>query len=94
MGLSLNVQIPESLQQALELAGYSAESLEVEARRALAASLYARRILTLAQAAQLAQMPMREFLPFLASMGLPALNYPPSELNHDVESIRWQIQEE
>jgi hypothetical protein len=41
MGLSLNVQIPESLQQALELAGYSAESLGVEARRALAASLYA-----------------------------------------------------
>jgi hypothetical protein len=30
MGLSLNVQIPESLQQALELAGYSAESLGVE----------------------------------------------------------------
>jgi hypothetical protein len=62
MGLSLNVQIPESLQQALELAGYSAESLGVEARRALAASLYARRVLTLTQAAQLAQMPVREFL--------------------------------
>jgi predicted HTH domain antitoxin len=91
MGLFLDVQIPENLQHALELAGYSAESLGVEARQALAASLYARRVLTLTQAAQLAQMPVRELLPFLASLGLPALNYPPSELDHDVESIRWQM---
>jgi predicted HTH domain antitoxin len=94
MSLSLSVQIPESLQSALELAGYSAESLGVEARRALAASLYARRVLTLAQAAHLAEMPIREFIPFLASIGLPAVNYPPEELDRDVESIRWQMQRE
>jgi len=93
MGLSLNVEIPESLKTALELAGYSTETLGIEACRALAASLYARNILTLAQAAQLAQMPLREFIPFLASMGLPAVNYPPGELDHDVESIRWQMQD-
>jgi len=94
MSLSLNVQIPESLRQALELAGYSAESLGVEARRALAASLYARHILTLAQAAHLAEMPIREFIPFLASIGLPAVYYPPEELERDIESIRWQMQQE
>ncbi len=93
MALSLDVQIPEDLKPTLELAGYSPESLGREARRALAAYLYTRHVLTLAQAAQLAEMPIREFIPFLASMGLPVVDYPPDELAHDTESIQWQLLE-
>ncbi|CUU35431.1 MAG: UPF0175 family protein [Fimbriimonadales bacterium] len=93
MALSLDVQIPEHLKTTLELAGYSPETLSREARRTLAAYLYTRNILTLAQAAELADMPVREFIPFLAGMGLPVINYPPDELAHDIESIEWQIQE-
>lgn len=93
MALLLEVEIPEQLKTTLELAGYSAETLEMEARRMLAASLYTRNILSLAQAAQLAAMPIREFIPFLASLRLPTLNYPAGELAHDIESIEWQIHE-
>ena len=84
MDLSLNVQIPESLRQALELAGYSAESLGVEARRALAASLYARRVLTLAQAAHLCRRASETLaLPARATLGTRASRPPcqPREKN-------------
>lgn len=52
MALSLDVQIPEHLKTTLELAGYSPETLSREARRTLAADLYTRNVLTLAQAAE------------------------------------------
>jgi predicted HTH domain antitoxin len=92
MALLLEVEIPEQLKTTLELAGYSPETLEMEARRMPAASLYTRNILSLAQAAQLAALPVREFIPFLASLGLPVFHYPPEELAHDVESIQWQVE--
>ena len=75
----------------LELAGYSAESLGAEARRALAASLYAHRVLTLAQVTHLAEMPACEFIPFLASIGLPAVSYPSGEINYNIIFILLQI---
>ena len=75
----------------LELAGYSAESLGAEARRALAASLYAHRVLTLAQVTHLAEMPACEFIPFLASIGLPAVSYPSGEINYNIIFILLQV---
>lgn len=75
----------------LEIAGYSAETLSVEARRDLAACLYARGTISLGQATELADMPMREFILFLNSLGIPVINYPSDELRHDEESIEWQL---
>ncbi len=75
----------------MEAAGYSADALSQEARRALAALLYAQGKLTLGQAAQLADMPLRVFIPFLASLNLSPLNYSADELENDQESIEWQL---
>jgi len=88
----LEVPILEGLRTTLELAGYSTEALLVEARRALAAVLYKRHILTLAQATELAGMSMHEFIPFLASLGIATLDYPAGELEHDLRSIEEQWQ--
>lgn len=92
VGSQLEVPIPEGLRTTLELAGYSTEALSAEAQRALAAVLYKRHILTLAQAAELAGMSMREFIPFLASLGIATLDYPPDELGHDLRSLEAQLQ--
>jgi len=54
--------------------------------------LYKRHILTLAQAAELAGMSMREFIPFLAFLGIATLDYPPDELGHDLRSLEAQLQ--
>lgn len=93
MNTSVQVTIPESLTTALALAGYTPETLSDEARRALAAFLYKRQTLTLAQAAELAQMTLRDFIPYLALLGIPALNYPPNELEFDEASVEWQLQQ-
>lgn len=93
MGSSLEVPVPETLKNTLELAGYSTETLSAEARRALAAYLYKRHTLSLAQAAELAQQSIREFIVFLASIDIPVLDYPPGELDHDEASIEWQLRQ-
>lgn len=91
--MTIQVCVPESLTATLEAAGYYSDTLELESRLALAAALYARGVLTLGQAAKLAQKPLREFIQYLGSLQIPAIQYPPSEFKHDLESIEWQMSE-
>lgn len=87
----IQIQVPELLRATLEAAGYYDETLRNESQRALAALLYARGVLSLGQAAKLARLPLRDFIHYLGSLQIPAIQYPPSELAHDLESIKWQM---
>lgn len=53
--------------------------------RNLAASLFEAKHLTLAQAAKLAGLSRGEFIDLLATLGIPAVDYPPEDLDQELE---------
>lgn len=62
--------------------------LELGANRHLAVRLYAQRLLTLAQAAKLASLPIEQFLDVLGVSGVNVVDYPAKEVGADLESLR------
>ena len=53
--------------------------------RAMALYLFENGLLTLAQASQLATLSLEEFIELLGEVGIPAVDYPPEELDEEVE---------
>ena len=58
--------------------------LEIGAHRALVLRLFENRRLSLAQAARVARLPPEEFIVLLGQAGIPAVDYPPEELDDEV----------
>lgn len=54
--------------------------------RALALRLFETGLLTLSQAAQLAAIALEEFIELLGAVGISAVDYPPEELDAEVEA--------
>lgn len=67
---------------------FDARLLELGLHRRLAASLYAQKLLTLAESAKLADLPIEQFLGVLAASGVDAVDYPADELSSDLEALR------
>ena len=59
-----------------------------EARMALASKLYERGKLTLGQAAELAGHSKETFMELLADYGVSLIDYPPEELDADIDNAR------
>jgi predicted HTH domain antitoxin len=55
----------------------------------LAAALFARKVLSLEQAAQLAKMSLWDFIPFLAAQGVAVADYDAEEARTELEAARW-----
>lgn len=60
------------------------DSLDHGARRALALHLFENGRLTLTQAAKVAGMITHDFVSLLGEAGIPAVDYPPEELEEDL----------
>lgn len=60
--------------------------LDVGVHRALALRLFEQGHLTLAQAAKVAALNVEDFMELLESGGVPAVNYPPSELDDELRT--------
>lgn len=67
---------------------FDALLLELGAHRHLAVRLYTQRLLTLAQAAKLASLPIEQFLDVLGASGVNVVDYPAKELGPEVEALR------
>ncbi len=67
---------------------FDARLLELGVHRHLAAQLYARQLLTLAQAAKLAGLPIEQFLDILDVSGVDAVDYPAREIGEELEQLR------
>ena len=52
--------------------------------RAMALHLFTSHQLTLAQSAKMADLSLEEFIEFLGSVGVPAVDYPPEELDDEL----------
>ncbi len=59
-----------------------------EAKMALASKQYERGRLSLGQAAKLAGYSKATFMELLAEFNVPVINYPPEELDEDIDNAR------
>ncbi len=59
-----------------------------EARMVIACRLYEKGKLSLGQAAELVGLSKRAFMEILGSFGVSVFNYPPSDLDRDVENAK------
>ena len=57
--------------------------IEVGVHRAMALRLFEQRLMTLVQAARLAATTPEEFVDLLGAAGIPAVDYPPEELDDE-----------
>lgn len=85
----LSTEMPPEIASALQAAGYNSRRLSEEALKHFAEVLYRRQMLSLEQAAQLAQMNLWEFLPFLSEQGIAIADYDAEETNLELETARW-----
>ena len=60
--------------------------LEIGVHRALALRLFEQRHLSLAQSARVAGVPPEEFIVLLGEAGIAAVDYPPQELDDEVQA--------
>jgi predicted HTH domain antitoxin len=89
MKTTLTLELPLELESALRVSGYTSERLRDETRHALAAMLFTRKTLSLGQAAQLADMNLWEFIPFLGEQGIVVTNYDADEAEKEIEAAGW-----
>ncbi len=89
MGMTVTLELPDGVRAALGAAGYTPERLSEEARQQLAARLFARKVLSLGKAAELAGMCIADFIPFLGELGIPYLDYDGEEANREMEAAEW-----
>ena len=54
---------------------------------ALAVRLFAEKVISLGKAAKLARLPIEDFIARLGAMGIPAVDYPPEELDEELDAL-------
>lgn len=86
---TLTIMVPGDVESSLKIAGYNEERLTIEARQSLAASLFSQKVLTLGQAAQLAGMPIWEFIPYLGTKGIAVVDYDKDEIDNEAQMAKW-----
>lgn len=89
MGSVLHRQLPADLEAALQAAGFPPERIAEEALQHFAAILFARKTLSLEQAARLAGTNLWDFIPFLGEQGIPVADYDAEETRQELETSRW-----
>lgn len=94
MSTVLTMNLSEDLEATLKATGYSPQRLSDEARRYLAAGLFARKVLSLEQAGLLAGMSLWEFIPFLGEQGVSVADYDEEETEEELEAVRWLSKEQ
>ena len=65
---------------------FDARLLDLGVHRALALHLFENRHLSLTQAAKLAAVAVEEFVELLRKTGVPAVDYPPQELDDEISA--------
>ncbi len=66
---------------------FDTQLLELGLHRHMAVSLFAQKLLTLSEAAKLADLPIETFLPVLAASGVDVVAYPASDLKEELGGL-------
>ena len=79
---------PSELAIPLSVAGYDGEKLTEAVKQLLASALFQRNVLSLAQAAKLAEMHLSDFIQLLSQQDIPIAEYD-EEIQQELESAEW-----
>jgi len=93
MASTVQIEIPDRLEAALGAVGYGHQRLLSEAGAYVASGLFARRALSLGQAAELARMTLWEFIPFLSAQGISVRAEEESEIQAEIAASRQLLVE-
>ena len=84
---SLTFNLPEKMQSVLFAVGYTPERTINEAKLYLTVGLFSNKILSLEQAAELAEMSLWDFIPFLGKQGINTVDYDLTEADKELELV-------
>ena len=83
----LEVKLPREVALAMRTAGLEETALPDEMRKALAISLFRRGLFSIGKAAELAGVPLAEFMELLAENRVPVAEFSPEEVERDAAAI-------
>ncbi len=83
----LEVKLPREAALAMRTAGLEETALPDEMRKALAISLFRRGLFSIGKAAELAGVPLAEFMELLAENRVPVAEFSPEEVEQDAAAI-------
>jgi predicted HTH domain antitoxin len=90
---SITLDVPSELSTPLSISGYNREKLTEEAKQLLAISLFERNILSLGQAAKLAELHLWDFIQLLSQQDIPIADYDDEETQQELKTIKCLIQQ-
>lgn len=93
--ITFETVIPEDVYAILRAHGFARANLAEQSRRLLATQFYRDRLLSLGQAARVADMSRWEFVEFLSENDVPVIDYNEEELDEEfaaVEMLKMQLQ--
>ena len=90
---SITLDVPSELSTPLSISGYNREKLTKEAKRLLAISLFERNILSLGQAAKLAELHLWDFIHLLSQHEIPIAEYDDEEIQQELKMIECLIEQ-
>ena len=90
---SIILDVPSELSTPLSISGYNREKLTEEAKRLLAISLFERNILSLGQAAKLAELHLWDFIQLLSQQGIPIAEYDDEEIQQELKTVKCLTQQ-
>ncbi|MBU0510828.1 MAG: UPF0175 family protein [Chloroflexi bacterium] len=73
--VKLEIHFPQDIFVAMEMAGLKSENLKAEMKRTTAIDLFKRGLLSLGKAAELAAVPLADFMIMLQEQGIPIAEY-------------------
>jgi predicted HTH domain antitoxin len=91
--LSITLDVPNELSTPLSISGYNQEKLTEEAKRLLAVSLFERNILSLGQAAKLAELHLWDFIRLLSQQDIPIAAYDDEEIEQELKAVECLIEQ-
>ena len=91
--LSITLDVPSELSTPLSISGYNQEKLTEEAKRLLAISLFERKVLSLGQAAKLAELHLWDFIRLLSQADIPIAEYDDQEIQQELKTVECLIQQ-
>ena len=90
---SITLDVPNELSTPLSISGYNQEKLTEETKRLLAISLFERNILSLGQAAKLAEQHLWDFIRLLSQQDIPIAEYDDEEIQQELKTVECLIQQ-
>ena len=91
--LSITLDVPSELSTPLSISGYNREKLTEEAKQLLAISLFERNILSLGQAARLAELHLWDFIRILSQRDIPIAEYDDEEIQQELKTVTCLTQQ-